>query len=82
MNVTAKALWYIESHLGSELSLEAIGQDVGVSRYHLSRAFSTSTGYGLALYIRGRRLSKAAKALIDGAPDILSVALDAGYGFA
>ena len=80
MNVTVKALWYIESHLGSDLSLEAIGQDVGVSRYHLSRAFSTSTGYGLALYIRGRRLSKAAKALIDGAPDIFSVALDAGYG--
>ena len=50
MNVTVKALWYIESHLGSDLSLEAIGQDVGVSRYHLSRAFSTSTGYGLALY--------------------------------
>jgi AraC family transcriptional regulator len=80
MSVAVKALWYIESHLGSDLSLEAIAQDVGVSRYHLSRAFSTSTGYGLALYVRGRRLSKAAKALVNGAPDILSIALDAGYG--
>jgi AraC family transcriptional regulator len=80
MSVTVKALWYIESHLGSDLSLEAIAHDVGVSRYHLSRAFSTSTGYGPALYIRARRLSKAAKVLIDGAPDILSIALDAGYG--
>ena len=31
-------------------------------------------------YVRGRRLTEAAKALSNGAPDILSVALDAGYG--
>lgn len=79
MSVTAKALWYIESHLGADLSLECMAQDVGVSPYHLSRAFSTSTGYGIAFYVRCRRLSNAAKALSDGAPDILSVALDAGY---
>lgn len=79
MSVTARALWYIESHLGGDLSLELIARDVGVSRYHLSRAFSTATGCGLALYVRGRRLSEAAKTLLNGAPDILSVALDAGY---
>lgn len=80
MSVTAKALWYIESHLHGNLSLDAIAADVGVSRYHLSRAFSTGTGCGLALYVRARRLSEAAKALLNGVPDILSVALDAGYG--
>ncbi len=37
--------------------MELIAQDVGVSPYHLSRAFSTSTGYGPVHYIRGRRLS-------------------------
>lgn len=31
-------------------------------------------------YVRGRRLTEAAKALSRGAPDIFSVALDAGYG--
>lgn len=80
MSVTARALWYIESHLRSDLSLESVAQDVGISRYHLSRAFSLATGCGLALYVRGRRLSEAAKQLLDGAPDILSVALNAGYG--
>jgi AraC family transcriptional regulator len=80
MSVTARALWYIESHLGGNLTLESIAQHVGVSRYHLSRAFSTATGCGLALYVRGRRLSLTAKALLDGAPGILSVALNAGYG--
>jgi AraC family transcriptional regulator len=80
MSVTAKALWYIESHMTNDLSLVSIAQDVGVSPYHLSRAFSTATGYGPASYIRARRLGKAARALLSGAEDILAVALDAGYG--
>jgi AraC-like DNA-binding protein len=80
MSVSARALWYIESHLGGDLSLELIARDVGVSPYHLSRAFGTATGCGLAHYVRARRLSEAAKALLNGAPDILSVSLDSGYG--
>jgi len=80
MSVSARALWYIESHLRGDLSLESIARDVGVSPYHLSRAFSSANGCGLAIYVRARRLSEAAKALLDGAPDILSVSLDAGYG--
>ena len=80
MSVTHKALWYIESHLSVELSLEAIAEAAGVSRFHLSRAFASSTGRSLAGYLRARRLSEAAKVLARGAPDILSVALDVGYG--
>ena len=53
---------------------------VGVSRFHLSRAFGLTTGVALASYVRGRRLSEAAKTLAAGAPDILAVALDTGYG--
>ena len=80
MSVTPKAIWYIESHLNSELSLDTIAEAAGVSRFHLSRAFASTTGSSLAGYMRARRLSQAAKALVDGAPDILAVALDAGYG--
>src|SRR5690606_17717242 len=50
------------------------------SRSHLSRIFPLATGYSISAYLRGRRLSEAAKALAGGAPDILAVALDAGYG--
>lgn len=80
MSVSAKALWYIESHLGGDLSLAVIASVVGVSRFHLSRAFALSTGTSLAGYVRARRLGEAARALVQGAPDILSVALDSGYG--
>jgi AraC family transcriptional regulator len=62
------------------LTLESIAEACGVSRFHLSRAFAATTGISLAGYMRGRRLSEAARALVQGAPDILAVALDAGYG--
>ena len=80
MSVTGRALWYVESHLDTDVSLEAVAESAGVSRFHLSRAFTASIGQALASYSRARRLSVAARKLLNGAPDILSVALDAGYG--
>lgn len=75
-----KALWYIESHLAAPLTLDDIARASDVSRYHLARAFASATGQSVMRYARGRRLSVAARCLAGGAPDILAVALDAGYG--
>jgi AraC family transcriptional regulator len=80
VNVTSRALWYIESHMSGDLSLETVANVVGISRFHLSRAFGVTVGSALAAYIRARRLSDAARRLAEGAPDILAVALDTGYG--
>lgn len=80
MNPVGKALWFIESHYASDITLEDIAEAGGVSRYHLSRAFAAATTHSLMAYVRGRRLSEAARTLVAGAPDILAVALDAGYG--
>jgi AraC family transcriptional regulator len=57
-----------------------VAQIGGVSRYHMVRAFGIATGRSVMRYLRGRRLSEAARSLARGAPDILAVALDAGYG--
>lgn len=79
MSVTAKALWYIETHLDADVSLDAVSESAGVSRFHLSRAFSLTTGLPLTVYARARRLTEAARILAGGA-EILDVALGAGYG--
>jgi AraC family transcriptional regulator len=76
----SRALWFIESHFGRELTLEEIADAGCVSRYHMSRVFAITMGCPIMRYVRGRRLTEAARALVDGAPDILNVALDAGYG--
>jgi AraC family transcriptional regulator len=80
MDPVDKALWFIESHFAQELTLDDIAAIAGVSRFQLVRAFGYATGTSVMRYVRARRLTEAARALANGAPDILAVALDAGYG--
>lgn len=79
MNPVQKALWYVESHFSSEITLDDIAAASEVSRYYLTRAFGAATGQPLMRYVRGRRLTEAARSLANGAPDILTLALAAGY---
>ena len=79
MKAVEKALWYIEAHSAAALALDDVARHAGLSRFYLARAFEAATGYPVMRYVRARRLSVAARALAGGAPDILAVALDAGY---
>jgi len=80
MSAVGRAIWFIESHFGNDITLEEISDVAGLSRYHLSRVFGLVTGHSISSYIRARRLSGAARTLIDQPDNILEVALDAGYG--
>jgi AraC family transcriptional regulator len=80
MNPAQRALWFVESHLACELTLDEIAGVAGISRFHMVRAFAAATGMSVMRYVRARRLSAAARALAAGAPDILTLALDADYG--
>lgn len=80
MNPVARAIWAVESSLGDAVSLEGLAALAGVTPYHLTRAFGHASGRPLMRYVRERRLSEAARVLAGGAPDILAVALAAGYG--
>src|SRR6202043_2719084 len=72
--------WFIESHFATDITLEYIANIGGGSPFHMLRAFRAATGLSVMRYVRGRRLSEAARSLSNGAPDILAVALEAGYG--
>jgi AraC family transcriptional regulator len=80
MTPVRKAIWYVESHFAAPIALEDVAEKCGVSPYHLTRAFAAVTGLSVMRYVRARRLTEAARMLAGGAPDILTVALDAGYG--
>lgn len=79
MNPVASALWFVESNFTQEITLDDVARAGGVSRYHMARVFAIATGRSIMRYVRGRRLTEAARILADGAPDILAVALEAGY---
>lgn len=75
-----RALWFVENRLSYEMTLSGIAAEVGVSPEHLARAFGAAIGRSLMNYARGRRLTEAARRLVDGDARILAVALDHGYG--
>jgi len=79
MNPIGRAVWYIEMHFGSEISLVDVAQASGLSKFHLVRAFGTYAGRSVMRYVRARRLSEAAKRLAIEPSGILDVALEAGY---
>ncbi len=80
MNPAQRAIWFIESHLADRLTLDEIARVSGVSRFHMVRAFAAATGVPVMRYVRARRLAEAARHRAGGAPDILSLALEADYG--
>src|SRR5256885_13456015 len=80
MSIADKAVWVIERNSEQPLTLNAIAEACGVSRSHLAFAFGAATGMPVMKYLRVRRLSDAARTLAMGGKDILSIALEAGYG--
>jgi AraC family transcriptional regulator len=80
MESVRKALWFMESRFRGDVSLDELSQAAGISRYHFAHVFAMATGQSAMRYMRGRRLSEAARVLANGGPDILTVALDFGYG--
>ena len=63
MGPVEKASWFVENKFAREITLDEIAEATGVSRYHVSRAFSVATGHSLMGYVRARRLSEAARSL-------------------
>ena len=80
MDPVRKAVWFVESHSRDHIALDDIAAACSVSAFHLTRSFAATMGLSLMRYVRGRRLSEAAKLLAGGADDILRLALDADYG--
>ena len=80
MESVRKALWFMESRFRGEVSLDELSVVAGLSRYHFAHVFARATGQSAMRYTRGRRLSEAARVLANGGSDILTVALDFGYG--
>lgn len=78
--LVARTLWYLESHMAGEVTLEGAAADLGVSPFHLSRAFASRTGLPVMRYVWRRRLARAAERLAAGETSVLNAALEAGYG--
>jgi AraC family transcriptional regulator len=70
---------YIEEHLRSNLSLQAIADAAGMSPSSLKVTFRNATGMPVHQYVIRRRVERAALLLREGKLPISQIALDAGF---
>jgi AraC family transcriptional regulator len=75
-----QALDDIEAQLTEELNITQVAHRVGYSRCHFDRLFLAMLGETPVGYLRERRLSEAARALITSPASILDIALTYQFG--
>lgn len=71
-------LSYINENLSRELSVDALAEQVFLSKYHFMRLFKAQTGSTVHAYVRQKRLLWAARLIREGAP-VNKAAVDSGF---
>lgn len=70
-----KSIKYIEDNLDKKIELEELADKVFLSKYYFHRIFHASMGEPVAEYVRKRRLTEAAKELLNTNNKIIDIAL-------
>lgn len=70
---------YIENNLKEKISLDTLSSQACFSKYHYDRIFRTFVGESPIEYVRKRRLSKAAKELVETNKKIVEIGIE--YSF-
>jgi len=65
--------------LANPPTLEALGQEVGCSPFHLSRIFSREVGLTIPQFLRNLRMERAAELLRSGRYNVTEAATEVGY---
>ncbi|QAA34336.1 helix-turn-helix transcriptional regulator [Clostridium manihotivorum] len=70
-----QSIEYIENNLSEKLQLEDIAKAAFLSKYYYHRVFHNIAGEPVMEYVRKRRLTEAAKELLQGKEKIVYIAL-------
>lgn len=69
---------FIQAHL-EEISLEAIANHLGMSRYHFCRLFKQSVGISPHQYVIQQRVERAKQLLLQGKMSLAEIAIACGF---
>lgn len=70
---------YIEAHCSEDLTLDAVADMCGFSKFYFSRLFKQFTNVSFYKYVNQKRIAKAAELLIEPKRPITDVALSCGF---
>ena len=74
-----KVLDHMEAHLAEPFDLDCLAALCGMSRFHFSRSFRTTTGQTPSGWFMQRRVQKASEMLRKTNVPIIEIALEIGY---
>lgn len=69
----------IEENMPEELNIPALAGSLGLSPWHFQRLFKSIVGDTLGGYLRGRRLTRGARLLLETQFEIIQVAAEVGF---
>ncbi|MTH53386.1 helix-turn-helix domain-containing protein [Bacillus mangrovi] len=73
--IIQKTIDWIEDHLQEDISARDIASAAGFSKFHFHRIFQAAVGVSFSEYLRNRRMTSAAAALIHTDERIIDIAL-------
>lgn len=78
-SVLKKTITYIEEHLYEDLTLDKLAGELHYSKFYMARAFAKDMDCTVYQYIKRRRLTEAARKLVQTDQPIVEIALEARY---
>ncbi len=70
---------YIGDNLGSRLTIDLLAEEFHISPTQLKKSFREVTGTTIYVYVRSRRMQKAASLLTETDQTVLDIAGQCGY---
>jgi YesN/AraC family two-component response regulator len=74
-----RALAFIEAHFDSDLTLDQVAREAGMSKFHFCRAFKEFQGQGFREYLAQFRIARAIELLRDRSRSVTEVCYDVGF---
>ncbi len=72
-------IMYINDNFTEKISLDSISQNVGISKYHISRTFNSLIGTSITEYLTGLRVEQAMEYLKTTEHSITDIAYSCGF---
>lgn len=78
-SLSVRAVTYVAEHFKEDISLDTAAEALGVSRFDVSRLFSSSMNIGFVKYVNFMRIAYAKELLETTTASVLDIAYDSGY---
>ncbi len=76
---TAQIIQYINTHFKEQITLNSIANEYFISKYYLSRTFSSQTGLSVTDFINRKRITEASLLIKNTQMKITDIALNCGF---